>query len=80
MVDSVRWVVTTDGQREVGEVAADLTARGLVTEQVLDQIGVIVGAAAADARDRLTEVPGVAAVETEPPGPDIGPPDAPVTW
>ena len=80
MAGSRRWVVTTDGQRDLAEVAADLTARGLAAEQVLDEIGVIVGAAPEDARERLQAVPGVAEVEPEPPRPDVGPPDAPVTW
>ncbi len=80
MDGTVRWVVTTDGQRGLAEVAAELAGQGLATEQVLDGIGVIVGAAAADAGDRLRAVPGVAAVEEEPPPVDVGPPDSPTTW
>jgi len=74
-----RWVVTSDGERGLAEIAADLTVQGFTTDQVLDQIGVVIGAAPDDALDRLRGVPGVADVAPETQV-DIGPPDAPITW
>jgi hypothetical protein len=79
VASSKRWVVTSDGHRDLAQVAADLTVRGFTTEQQLDQIGVVIGTAPDDAVGRLRGVPGVADVSPETQI-DIGPPDAPTTW
>ena len=79
VADTSRWVVTTSGDRNLAEIAEDLTTRGFTTDQTLDEIGVIVGSAPNDLLDNLRSVPGVADISPETQI-DIGPPDSPVTW
>jgi hypothetical protein len=74
-----KWVVTTTGDRPVGDVKKSLTKSGFTVEQVLEEIGCITGEASDDVAERLRSVPGVADVSPETPI-DIGPPDSPVTW
>ena len=57
----------------------NLLDSGFEVEQVLDEIGIITGAASDDVVKRLRSVPGVADISPEP-SVDIGPPDSPVTW
>lgn len=73
------WIVTTSGDRSLGDVAKDLTRTGFAVGQMLDEIGAITGSASEDVVERLRSIPGVA--DVSPDGTiDIGPPDAPVTW
>lgn len=73
------WIVTTSGERPLGDVARDLRASGFVVDQVLDEIGCITGGASEGAVDRLRAIPGVADVSREG-AIDIGPPGGDVTW
>ena len=79
MADTSRWVVTTSGDRDLAEIAEELTTRGFNTDQTLGEIGVLVGSATSDVVDNLRSVPGVADISEEKQI-DIGPPDSPVTW
>ena len=79
MPEGKSWIVTTSGDRPLGDVARELTDRGFAVGQVLDEIGCITGSASADVVERVRVIPGVADVSPDHPI-DIGPPDAPVTW
>jgi hypothetical protein len=74
-----RWIVTTSGDRKIGDVNNDLAKSGFATDQVLSEIGSITGSANDDVVEKLRAIPGVADVSPEI-SVDIGPPDAPVTW
>ena len=56
-----------------------LTKSGIEVEQVLDEIGCVIGTASDDVVKQLRITPGVVDISQEP-SVDIGPPDAPVTW
>jgi hypothetical protein len=73
------WIVTSSGDRPLRDLARDLTKTGFAVGQVLDEIGLITGAATDEIAERLRRIPGVADVSPEEVI-DIGPPDAPVTW
>ena len=73
------WVVTTSGDRPVKEVAKDLRQSGFAVDQVLEEIGVITGAASEDVVKKARTIRGVADVSRDEPI-DIGPPGAPETW
>lgn len=79
MAKKKRWVVTTSGDRPLSDIKKKLAGSGFAVEQVLDEIGCIIGAASDDVVERLRSVPGVADISPEPTV-DIGPPDSPVTW
>jgi hypothetical protein len=79
MAKRKKWIVTTSGNRPISEIKKDLVEAGFTVDQVLDEIGAIIGFANNDAAERLRAIRGVADVS-----PDmsfsIGPPDAPETW
>lgn len=79
MASGKRWIVTTSSSRSLGDVKKNLSEKGFVVDQVLDEIGCITGSASDDVARKLRSIPGVADVSAETPI-DIGPPDAPVTW
>ena len=79
MAKKKRWVVTTSGDRPLSDIKKKLTEHGFAVEQVLDEIGCIIGEASDDVAKQLRSVPGVADISPEP-SVDIGPPDSPVTW
>jgi hypothetical protein len=79
MSKSKKWVVTASGDRSLSDVEKKLTEAGLVVDQVLDEIGVLIGSASEDDADKLRAIPGVADVSPEPPPINIGPPDASVS-
>lgn len=79
MAKKKRWVVTTSGDRSLGDIKKKLTESGFAVDQVLDEIGCITGEANDDVAEQLRSVPGVTDVSPEMQV-DIGPPDAPVTW
>lgn len=79
MAKKKRWVVTTSGDRPLGDLKKKLTKSGFEVEQVLDEIGCVIGTASDDVVKQLRSTPGVVDISQEP-SVDIGPPDAPVTW
>jgi hypothetical protein len=79
MPQSKTWIVTTSGERPLGEIANDLKRTGFSIGQVLGEIGAITGSASDDVAAKLRAIPGVADVSPDMPI-DIGPPDAPITW
>ena len=79
MASGKRWIVTTSSDRSLGDVKKNLSETGFAVDQVLDEIGCIIGSASDDVAKKLRRIPGVADVSLETPV-DIGPPDAPVTW
>lgn len=79
MAESKGWIVTTSGDQPAAEIARKLQEAGFSVGQVLDEIGVITGAASDDVVEKLRAVPGIADVSPEGEA-DIGPPNAPVTW
>ena len=79
MSQPVTWVVTTAGTRKLGDIQKDITAAGFAVEQVLSEIGCLIGSATEKVADDVRKIRGVADVSPEPPPIDIGPPDAPVS-
>jgi len=79
MTNHKNWVVTTSGDRPLGDVEKKLIETGFAVDQVLGEIGCITGTASDDMAERLRVIPGVADVSPDHPI-DIGPPDAPGTW
>lgn len=79
MGKSKQWIVTTSGERPLGEVENDLKNKGFAVNQVLDEIGCIIGSVDDAVVEQLHEVPGVTDVSPNE-SIDIGPPNAPVTW
>jgi hypothetical protein len=80
MSKTKKWVVTTSGNRSLGDIKKELTNTGFKVEEVLSEIGCITGAASDSVADKLRAIPGVADVSPEPPSIDIGPPDSSLTW
>lgn len=79
MPQSKRFIVTTDGERPVKDVAKDLREKGFSVDQILDEIGCITGSADESTMEKVRKVRGVTDVSPE--GEiNIGPPDAPATW
>lgn len=54
----------TGGKRSIAEIVADLEARGLVVEQVLESIGIVTGRCAGDPSE-LAAIPGVVRARAE---------------
>ena len=73
------WIVTTSSDRAIKDIASDLRKAGFSVGHVLEEIGSITGAAAADTITRLRSIPGVVDVSPDRPV-DIGPPDSGDTW
>jgi hypothetical protein len=67
------WIITTDGDRPVADIARDLERAGLAASQVLGEIGCILGSADDSCLDALRAVRGVIDVAPDI-GIDIGPP------
>ncbi|HEY0764824.1 MAG TPA: hypothetical protein VGD61_20770 [Pyrinomonadaceae bacterium] len=78
MAKQKRWVVTTSGKQPLSDVRKNLVESGFTVDQVLGEIGLIIGTAEDDVAERARKIPGVVDVSQEAPV-DIGPPDAPVT-
>jgi len=79
MTKSKRWIVTTSGERPLGDVRKELTKKGFAVGQVLNEIGCIIGDASDDTAKKLRAIPGVADVSPDAPI-SIGPPDSDETW
>ena len=78
MAKQKRWVVTTSGNQPLSDVRKNLVESGFTVDQVLGEIGLIIGAAEDDVAERVRNIPGVVDVSPET-RIDIGPPDAPIT-
>jgi hypothetical protein len=74
-----RWIVTTSGDRKIGEVSQELTRAGFSVDKVLDEIGSITGAASDAVAQKLSGLRGVADISPELQI-DIGPPGGSNTW
>jgi hypothetical protein len=79
MPQSKTWIVTTSADRPIKDVANDLNKAGFTVKQVLEEIGSITGAAAAEAAERARSIAGVVDVSEDVPV-DVGPPDSPTSW
>jgi hypothetical protein len=73
------WLITTTGDRPIGDVAEDLTRAGLVGARILKDIGCITGSAPEKQAAKLRQVRGVGDVSPDQPI-DIGPPGSRTTW
>jgi hypothetical protein len=80
MAKSKRWVVTTSGDRPIGDVEKDLKECGFEVGEVLEAIGCVSGSGDDDVAQKARGVRGVTDVSPEPGSIDVGPPDAPITW
>lgn len=76
MAKSKKWVVTTDGQHGLSGITRKLEDAGFRVSEVLEAIGCLTGTASDAVAEKLRSVPGVLDISPEPPGIDIGPPDA----
>ena len=73
------WIVTTNNERPIREVAQDLAQAGFQVRDVLEEIGSITGQADPSAIKKARRIKGVADVAADLPI-DIGDPNADVTW
>jgi CBS-domain-containing membrane protein len=74
-----QWIVTTAPDQPVAELVPSLAGAGFSVEQVLDEIGCVIGRCSPAQAEALRGMAGVLDVS---PGADIdiGPPDPPITW
>ena len=79
MAKEKRWIVTTSGDPSINEVKKKLVENGFKVDQVLGEIGAIIGDAEDDVATKVRDISGVVDVSPEEPI-DIGPPGAPETW
>lgn len=74
-----KWLISTNEERPIKEIAADLEKLGLSDYQTLEEIGCITGDAEEDDVEKLRSVPGVVDVS-----PDFevtsGPPDSDLVY
>lgn len=75
---TTNWIITTDGDRAVADIARDLERAGLAVTLVLDEIGCILGSADDGCLEALRLVPGVIDVAADV-GIDIGPPGSDIS-
>jgi hypothetical protein len=75
---ATNWIITTDGDRPVADIARELAQAGLESQQVLGEIGCILGSADERCLPQLAAVRGVIDVAPDT-GIDIGPPGAPIS-
>jgi hypothetical protein len=76
--DSASVVITVGGDRELTEVAKDLSTAGLLITATLQEINVVIGRAPLGAIGRFRSIDGVVDATLDE-AVDIGPPDAPIT-
>ena len=69
--------VAEDHLPALAGVVADLRARGMQVDQVLDELGIVTGAAPDSARAALSDVAGVTSVDAQLRH-QLPPPDSPV--
>ena len=76
-----RLIITTSGDRSIGDIAKDLTGEGFTVDQVFDAIGSISGEIDNDETiDKIKKVRGVTDVSPEHPDISIGRPGDSETW
>lgn len=73
------WIVTTNNDRPIREVAQELSQAGFQVRDVLDEIGSITGSADSDAVAKARKIKGVADV-AEDIQIDLGDPNSDQTW
>jgi hypothetical protein len=79
MANKQNWVITTSGEHSFSEIKKKVTETGFTVDQVLNEIGCIIGSATDDVVEKLREIPGVFDVSPEPGPINIGPPDASIS-
>jgi len=78
MTNAQPWIVTTSPDRPIVDIVREVAQAGLTVEQVLGEIGSIIGRGDAAAAERARRIPGVVDVSRSGPV-DIGPPDADIS-
>jgi len=79
MVALQRWIVTTAGDRPIGDITTDLADAEFTVAQTLSEVGIVIGTGEESLAQQLREIPGVGDVSPES-NIDIGPPDSRDTW
>lgn len=79
MPESKQWIVTTSPDRPMTEIAKDVGDAGFSVGQVLEEVGIITGAAGPETVSKLRSIKGVVDISPDVPV-EIGPPDSPDTW
>jgi hypothetical protein len=79
MAETTRWIVTLEPGGSLAAIRSRLEGAGLNIEQVLEEIGVVVGSGDDHAASAVRKLDGVADVSPEREI-DIGPPGSPGTW
>jgi hypothetical protein len=79
MAKAKKWIITTNSDRSIHEIAKDLADAGLTGSQVLEEVGSITGSAGDKTVTKLRKVRGVVDVSPDFPV-DVGPPDSSDTW
>lgn len=74
-----KWIITLSGAETLDDVVKKLAENGFVVDQILDEIGCIVGTADENKAQQLRAISGVADVSPDA-AIDLEPPDSPVTW
>jgi hypothetical protein len=80
MSESKKWIITLSDNRSTGDVKKQLSAMGFSIDEVLEDIGCIIGTASSEIAKQARSIAGVADVSQDHPPIDIGSPDKPVTW
>jgi hypothetical protein len=79
MAKGNRWIITTNADRPIKDIAKDLGAAGLKGVRVLKEVGSITGSADEKVVTKLRKVRGVVDVSPDA-DVDVGPPDSSETW
>ncbi len=80
MAAEKKWIITLSGERPVNTVKKEMTASGFKSEQVLKDIGCIIGVANDAVIRKIRKIPGISDISEDRGEFNIGPPDSPVTW
>jgi hypothetical protein len=79
MANEKKWIVTTEGDRPIQDIAKELADAGFKDIQVLEEVGSITGSANDEAAAKLRKVRGIVDISKDSPV-DIGPPGSKETW